>query len=221
MERIAVISGATGLVGRSLLDTILAEDFYSKIIIVSRRHLPLKDNRIEEIIIDFDKLDEVADKLNGHDHYCCLGTTMAQAKTKENFRKIDLEYPLKLAEIASKGSHFRHFIVVTALGADSDSALFYNEVKGELEDKLIEMNLPSLHIFKPSLLLGAREKFRLGEEIAKILTNILSFFIIRVNKLWSIKGSTVARAMFLVAKKDQQEVAVYKPKKIRKIAGTL
>ncbi|MEQ9301500.1 MAG: NAD(P)H-binding protein [Cyclobacteriaceae bacterium] len=221
MERIAVVTGATGLVGRELMKVLLANDHYSKIVVVGRRSLEIKDNRIEEIVVDFGQLDSIADKLNAQDHYCCLGTTMKKAGSKERFMKIDLDYPLALADIAKRGSRFNTFIVVTAVGADAGSQLFYNRIKGQLEDKLKNLGLKSLHIFQPSLLIGAREDFRILEEIAKFLTVILSFFIIGLNKFWSIRGEDVAKGMFYVAKKGEEGLFVHKPHEIRDLAKAI
>ncbi len=215
MEKTAVVSGATGLVGRELMKVLLANDYYSKILVLGRRKLDIKDNRIEEIVTDFDQLDAVTDQLNAEDHYCCLGTTLKKAGSKENFKKIDLDYPLELARIASAGDKFNTFIVVTALGADAESPLFYNQIKGKLEDKLKSLNLRSLHIFQPSLLIGARENFRFWEEVAKFLTVILSFFIIGLNKFWSIKGEEVAIGMFTAAKQGAHGLFIHKPHEIR------
>ena len=218
MGKTAVVTGATGLVGRELMKELLANDYYSKIIVVGRRSLNIKDNRIEEIIIDFNDLSSIADRLNAEDHFCCLGTTMSKAGSKEAFKKIDLEYPLTLASIAQKGAKFKTFIIVTAVGADAASPLFYNQVKGALEDELKSLGLTSLHIFQPSLLLGAREEFRFFEEMAKIFTAILSFFIIRLNKRWSISGTSVARAMLEVAQTPAKGTFVHKPNEIRRLS---
>lgn len=221
MERIAVVTGATGLVGRELMKVLLANDHYSKIIVVGRRSLEIKDNRIEEIIVDFAQLDSITDKLNAQDHYCCLGTTMKNAGSKERFKKIDLDYPVALAEIAKRGSKFNTFIIVTAVGADVGSPVFYNRIKGELENKLKNLEMKSLHIFQPSLLIGARQEFRVWEEIAKFLTVILAFFIIRLNKFWSIRGEDVAKGMFYVAKKGEEGLFVHKPHEIRDLAKAI
>jgi uncharacterized protein YbjT (DUF2867 family) len=217
MDKTAVVTGATGLVGRELMKELLSRDYYSKIIIVGRRSIEIKDNRIEEIIIDFDQISSIADKLNAEDHYCCLGTTMKKAGSKEQFKKIDLEYPLELAKLAKQGSRFRTFIVVTAVGADAGSPVFYNRIKGELEDELKALGLKSLHIFQPSLLLGGREEFRFFEEMAKFLTAVLSFFIIRLNKSWSISGSSVAKGMVNTIHKEEG-LFIHKPREIRKLA---
>jgi len=210
----ALITGATGLVGKELVRLLLSDPYYDKIKVLSRRELAIKDNRLEVIICeDFDKMEEFGKEFNAHDVYCCLGTTMKRAGSKEIFKKIDLDYPLQIAKIAKDQPDFDQYLIVTAVGASKESPLFYNKIKGEVEDELMKMNLKSLKIFRPSLLLGYRDDFRIWEEIAKILTAVLSFFMIRGKSLlWAIKGKDVAKSMLLVAKQSEEGTKIYKPK---------
>lgn len=217
----ALIIGATGLVGRQLLEVLLKNDYYSEILIVGRRSVGLKDNRIKELLIDFDQLDDYASEISAHDYYCSVGTTMKKAKTKEAFMKVDYTYPIKLAEHGKSDPKFERFLLVSSYGANADSALFYNEVKGKTEEALKEMHLKSLLIFQPSLLIGYRDEIRPFEEAAKMVSSVLSFFIIGTRlRLWAIKGSEVARAMFVVAKrKDEESIQVFKPHQMIRIAS--
>jgi uncharacterized protein YbjT (DUF2867 family) len=170
----ALITGATGLVGKELVRLLLSDPYYDKIKVLSRRELAIKDNRLEVIICeDFDRMEEYKDDFNAHDVYCCLGTTMKRAGSKDAFKKIDLDYPLQIAKIAKEQPDFKQYLIVTAVGASKESPLFYNKIKGEVEDELMKMDLVSLKIFRPSLLLGYRDDFRIWEEIAKILTAVL------------------------------------------------
>ncbi|MFT7160213.1 MAG: hypothetical protein ACI9GZ_001386 [Bacteroidia bacterium] len=220
-NKTALIVGATGLVGRQILDVLLKNDYYHQILIVSRRTVDVKDNRIKELIIDFDNFDKVKDQISANDYYCSIGTTMKQAGSKEAFLKIDHTYPLKLAQHALEDSNFEQFLLVSSYGANSNSSLFYNEVKGRTEQVLKEMNLKKLLIFQPSLLLGYRKDFRFFEETAKLVSIILSFFIIGTRlRFWAIKGLEVAKAMFVVAKrKEDPGVHVYKPIQMIKISA--
>ena len=169
--------------------------------------------------MDLDNMEDRKSDLDAHDYYCCLGTTMRKAGSKENFIKIDHDYPITLAKIAMESPSFDQFLMVTAVGANSSSPLFYNEVKGKVEDSLKELGMKKLHIFQPSLLLGPREDFRFLEELAKAFSWILTFFVIGSKKrLWSIKGSEVAKAMLKVAMRSGEGVKTYKPFKIRNLA---
>lgn len=221
MDRIALITGATGLVGKALVRLLLAKDYYQKIIILSRRELDIKDNRIVMVLLDdFDKMEDVADQLNAHHVYCALGTTLKQAGSKEKFKKIDVEWPLRLAEICRKQPLFEQFLMVTSHGANSDSPLFYNQVKGEVEDELMKMDFKCLKIFQPSLLLGYRDEFRFWEEVMKFLSAILSFFMIGAKtRLWSIRGSEVAIAMFKVAREGKEGKDKFSPRRMIQLAA--
>ena len=220
MDKTALVTGATGLVGKALIRLLLSKDYYKKIIVLARRELDIKDNRIEMIILDdFDKMDEVADKLNANDIYCALGTTLKRAGSKEKFLKIDVEYPIKLAKITSEQPLFEQFLMVTSHGANAESPLFYNQVKGEVEDELIKMNLKALKIFQPSLLLGYRDDFRIWEEVAKFFSAVLSFFMIGTRtRLWTIRGTEVASAMYSIARRRDPGVEKFQPRKMIQLA---
>ena len=218
-KKTALIAGATGLVGKALVRLLLKKDYYEEIVILTRRELTVKDNRLKVVIIDdFDKLADYKNSMNVHDVYCTLGTTRKKAGSKEAFLKIDLEYPLELAKLTMDQSNFQQYLVVTSLGANPDSPLFYNEAKGKVEEALIELNMKALKIFQPSLLLGYRDEFRLLEAIGKALSALLSFFVVGSKKrLWSIRGDEVAEAMYRVAKKNKKGTKRYKPHKMLKI----
>jgi len=166
-DKTALIIGATGLVGRELLNTVLEKDYYKKVLLVGRSSPGIKDNRLEELIVNFDELDKYIEQISANDYYCCIGTTMDQAKSKELFYRVDFTYPLELAKMAMNDPNFDQFHLVSSYGANSQSGLFYNSVKGQTEDAIKELNLKKLHIFQPSLLLGYRKDFRMWEELAK------------------------------------------------------
>lgn len=215
----ALIVGATGLVGRELLSTLLSKDYYSKILILGRRSLEVKDNRIEEHLVSFDELENLKGQFSAQDYYCCIGTTMDQAKTKEAFYRVDFTYPMELAKLAQSDAQFKTFNLVSSYGASAESGLFYNSVKGQLEEALKELGLETLHIYQPSLLLGYRPHFRLWEEMAKLASSILSFFIIGSRlRFWAIKGSQVADAMYYVATSGETGVHIHRPLEMKKIA---
>ncbi len=218
----ALIVGATGLVGKALVRHLLEKDSYEEIVILTRRELAIKDNRLKIVMIDhFDKLSEFKDQMNVQDIYCTIGTTRKKAGSKENFLKIDYEYPIELAKLTMDQPNFQQFLMVTSLGADPESPLFYNETKGKLEEALIALDMRSLSIFQPSLLLGYRDEFRLMEEIGKFFSALLSFFVVGSKKrLWSIRGDEVAESMYLVSKKNEPGVKRYKPNDMLKMIYT-
>ena len=220
MAKSVLIAGATGLVGKDLLDLFINDRHFDKIKVLTRRHTGVHHDKIEEIVVhDFDKLDDVKEHFNVNHVVCCLGTTKKKAGSKEMFRKIDLEYPIKMAELSKDQPDFIAYHVVTSVGAKAGSALFYNSVKGELEDALKAMDLGELKIYQPSLLLGKRGEFRIGEEIAKAISAFLSFFVIgNRGRLWSIHSLDVAKAIIEISKREQPGTETFRPRDMLKLA---
>ena len=190
-KKSALILGASGLVGSEVLSLSLESDLYNKIVIVVRSPLTIKHNKLVEKIIDFDmpKWEEIFPV----DHvYCCLGTTIKQAGSKTNFIKVDHDYPLAFAAAAKKWES-SIFSVITAAGVSPESKIFYNNVKGQLEKKLKSLELFSTLIFRPSLLLGERKEFRLGEKIGSGIAKVTSWMTPKTYR--AIHCKAVAKAM--------------------------
>ena len=165
MKNTAVIIGATGAVGREIVNEILRGEYYDRIYVLGRNSISKlpDDSRLAKIIIDFDNIDFDMDILENADVFASLGTTIKIAGTKENQRKIDVDYTVNFAKLCEEKT--RSFNVVSAIGANSKSKNFYNSLKGELEDALKELNLGVLRIFQPSLLISKREDGRFLEEL--------------------------------------------------------
>ncbi|WP_246946146.1 oxidoreductase [Bacillus pinisoli] len=198
-NKTAALIGASGLVGTHLLEVLLQSNEYSEVKVLVRNKLNITHKKLTQIQVDFNQLLSVQEHLCVDDVFCCLGTTIKKAKTKDAFRTVDYEYPVKLA-IMAKECEVNHFLVITALGSNSHSSFFYNRVKGELEERLKELNLSSLYIFRPSLLLGKREEFRLGEKLATYLTPLFTMFLSGSRKKYRpIQAEDVAKAMYLAA----------------------
>ncbi len=213
----AVIAGATGLIGKFCLSYLLMDKNYSKVIVISRRPFPMKDPKLENIVCEFDNLAQYASQLKADDVFCCLGTTIAVAGSKENFRKVDYEYPLSLARI-TKQQGAKKYIVVSAMGANANATIFYNKVKGELEDSLKQLGFNVLHIFQPSLLTGLRREFRLGERIAQAMMKVFNPLLLgSLKKYKSIEGMVVAYGMHAKAQEEQQGVFTYPSNAIQEL----
>ena len=165
MKNTAVIIGATGAVGREIVNEILRGEYYDRIYVLGRNSISKlpDDSRLAKIIIDFDNIDFDMHILENADVFASLGTTIKIAGTKENQRKIDVDYTVNFAKLCEEKT--RSFNVVSAIGANSKSKNFYNSLKGELEDALKELNLGVLRIFQPSLLISKREDGRFLEEL--------------------------------------------------------
>lgn len=214
----ALVAGATGLVGSTLVKSLLQSGDYSKVTLLVRTPLSYQHPQLEQVVIDFDHLASCAAYFHVNEVYCCLGTTMKQAKTREAFRKVDFEYPVEMAQI-SKTGQVQKFLLVSAMGANSKSKIFYNRVKGETERAIVGLGLPAFHIFRPSLLLGNRQEFRLGERIGGVIASgITPLLVGGMRKYRPIHVETVARAMYIVAQGDQQGTHVYSSDDIATIA---
>jgi len=194
-SRTAVVAGPTGLVGSRLLELLLREPRYRRIVALSRRPLGPEPG-LEVVDADYDRLDHVLGKVTSADRpvdvFCCLGTTIGRAGSKEAFRRVDHDYVLALGQWA-RGAGAHRMIVISAAGADAASCLFYNRVKGETERDLAALRLQSLVIVRPSLLSGQRDEFRLGERVALIATRPFRGLI--PASVRPIAAADVARAM--------------------------
>lgn len=206
-SKTALIVGATGLIGNQLLVKLLHSPYYTRVVTLTRRSSGIVNTKLTELIFDFDNPD--TSKVKANDVFCCLGTTIKKAGSKDAFRKVDLEYPLTIAELA-RHNGAEKFLVVTAMGADFKSGIFYNKVKGELEQGLMVLKYPTLHILQPSLLLGNREETRFGEKAGEVLAAILKPVMFGpMKKYRAINSEKVASAMLAFAKKDDRGIFVH------------
>lgn len=213
----ALILGATGLVGSRCLNFLLEEGGYSHVYSLARRPLNLKHEKLTEYIIDFNKLGQYLDKFNVDAVFCCLGTTIRAAGSRENFKEVDYAYPLKAGQLSLK-TGVKSFAIITAVGADRNSKIFYNRVKGEIETELIALDLNNLLIFRPSMLVGKREQFRPGEKISSMVMILLNPILSgKLKKYRSINADAVAGAMLAETKKNLTGLHIYESDKINEI----
>ncbi len=203
MKKKALVVGATGLVGSEVVDVLLESGDYEKVIIWVRNPSCMSRAGLEEKIIDFEQIEDykIDEKI---DHvYCCLGTTIKKAKTKDAFKKVDLEYPLALGRWAVKNG-VSQYLLVSSVGADETSKVFYSKTKGQLENGLKELGLNGIKIFRPSLLLGKRKEFRFGESFATVISKFLPFLFWGPMKPYKpVKARDVAMAMYKEAMKEK------------------
>ncbi len=203
----AVIAGYSGLIGSQLLSLLLAENTYRKVIAIGRRKLALKHPKLVQEIVDFDNLQLAANQVD--DVFCCLGTTIKKAGSQEKFRLVDFQYPVNLANAClSRGA--QKFLLVSSLGADENSAVFYNRVKGEVEKAVSQLGFTRIDILRPSLLLGHRDEFRLAESMGKLFMRGFGFlFFGPLKKYRAINSARVARAMLRFANETDQGIFVH------------
>ncbi|HEY4651643.1 MAG TPA: oxidoreductase [Pontibacter sp.] len=219
--RNALIVGASGLVGGHCLRLLLNSDRYSQVISVGRRDLPLIHPKLDQKVVDFDNLKKYSAELAADDIYCCLGTTIKKAGSKADFYKVDHTYVVELARLTA-ARNAAQFLVVSAMGADAGSMFFYNKVKGQMERDVQELGFRGVHIFRPSLLLGEREEYRTGEEVAaKVMGPLSSLLVGPLRKYKPIPGEDVAKAMLYAAAENRGGVQIYSSDKIADMAAKL
>src|SRR3974390_2835967 len=193
--RVALVAGASGMVGREWLRVLADADGYRRVLAVSRRPLSFEAPRLANRFIRFENIENDRSGLICDDAYCCLGTTIRAAGSPQAFRAIDYDLVLHYARFAQSAGA-KAFVVVSAVGALPESRNFYLQVKGETELALTALRFRSLHLRQPSLLLGARSKWRPTEALARLLLPLCYPLLIGRFERWrAIPARTVAAAM--------------------------
>jgi uncharacterized protein YbjT (DUF2867 family) len=205
--RSVLLAGATGLVGRECLRLLLEAPDVARLVVLTRRALPSRfvpdrfKAKLEVYEIDFSRLDQHLPLFNVDQIVCTLGTTLKQAGSRERFRTVDFDYVQTLARMGVKrGVH--HFILVSSLGANPKSRIFYNRVKGEIEQAVRGLPYRGITILRPSLLLGERTEVRPGERIASF------FAFLTPRKYKPVPARLVAAAIVRAAREDAQGVRI-------------
>jgi uncharacterized protein YbjT (DUF2867 family) len=191
----AVVAGAGGLVGSFLVEHLQRAKDFSKIILLLRKPLGLKGSKVVEQIVDFEHLPDLhLDGKNTH-VFCCVGTTIGKAGSKEIFEKADFHLPINLAQWAKKNG-MENMVVISSLGADPASSNFYLRTKGKMQESIRSIGLNKTIFVQPSLLTGPRKEFRFGEKIA-IASSFLWKWMLwgALKKYRPIAAETVAKAM--------------------------
>ena len=171
-RKTALLLGATGLVGKELLDQLLEHKAYSRVIAPTRRKLPRSSKKLDNPQINFEKLGRHRELFRCQDVFIALGTTIKKAGSKEAFRHVDYDYIVQAAQLAQAGGA-NQCLLVSAAAADSESAFFYNRVKGETEEAITRMDFWAIHLFRPGVLLGKRDELRIAEKVAAGVSTVL------------------------------------------------
>lgn len=215
----ALIIGSTGLIGSHLLELLLNSDDYETVIIFVRSDSGLKHPKLTQHVIDFDKPETYKDLVQGDDFFCTIGTTIKTAGSKEAFRKVDFVYPRQFAAFALQNK-VKQFLIISSLSADANSGNFYLKTKGEIQDFLKDCNFESVSVLQPSLLLGNRTEFRLGEKVGAFFMKTFSFlFLGKLKKYKPIESAAVAKALLKIAQRNDKGFKIYESDTIQQIAN--
>jgi uncharacterized protein YbjT (DUF2867 family) len=211
----ALLLGASGLTGGNCLKMLLDDNFYNEVEIWVRKPLGISHAKLTEKIIDFEKLSAFTTDANHV--FCCIGTTIKKAKSKENFFKTDHDYVVTAAEIARLAGA-KKFMYISSIGASAQSKNFYLRTKGKVEEDLKKVFPDGLYIFRPSMLIGKREEFRFGEKMGKGFMQTFGFiFSGKLKKYRGIEASVVALAMIHEAKSDKTGINIIESDKISEL----
>jgi len=207
MKKRAVVFGSTGLVGKELLNELLGNDEFDKVISLARKDLTVSNPRLEQVrITDFSQLMNLKDKLNATIFFCCIGTTIKIAGSQEAFRQVDLIIPQEIAKLAELLS-VPSLVIISSIGASYTSSNFYLRTKGEMEKTVRELYSGNLKIVRPSLLMGQRDEFRFGEKASVGFMKVFGWvFAGPLKKYKGIYAHDVARAMIKIAKLPSEKV---------------
>ena len=203
--KIALLFGASGLVGSHLLNQFISNNNYSKIKLFVRSAIDLNDPKIEIIQTDFNNLENHREDIKGDDCFFCIGTTKKNSPDKNEYKRVELEVPKQIAQIA-KSNFVNSFVFVSSGYADPKSSGDYLKFKGEVEEELKKLNFPKLGVMRPSFLLGDRKEKRVGEKIGIFIFKLISPLLLGpLKKMKPIHSEIVARSMIKVANEDLQK----------------
>lgn len=198
----AIVIGATGLVGRHLIQELVNDQRFDKIKVFSRRSPEIESPQIEEHLIDFDRLEDYKSHIQGDVLFSCMGTTIKTAGSKEVQYKVDYTYQFRMAQFASENG-VPDYVLVSSTGANPDSGVFYSRMKGELERDVKELGFQRCILIRPSVLMGERPEFRLGEVIGGKVINTLAAVLPFLKKYKGILGQDVAKSMLEIYHVEQ------------------
>lgn len=203
MGKTAIILGATGLTGSLVLEQLLVDDRYERILLFSRSSCGVDHPKLTEYLGDLLHLEEFKEQFKGDEVYVCIGTTRKKTPDPDQYRKIDFGIPVQAAQLA-KENGIKGMAVISAIGADSNSSFKYNRIKGDMEKAVMEVGIPRTYILRPSMIAGDRKEHRSGERIGLKIFKALQFlFIGKLKKYKAVDANAIANKMIALLNSDE------------------
>lgn len=197
----AIILGATGATGGLLLQHLIADNSYINIKLFLRKSTGVKHAKVQEFVGNIVDLEQFKSDFTADEVFCCIGTTKAKTKDQEQYKAIDFGIPAKAAKLA-KQNNIPFFAVISAMGANAKSSIFYNKTKGEMENAVLAQNVEHTYILRPSLIKAKRNEKRLGEDLGNAVFSVLNYLMIgSLKKYRTIKAESIAYALWQLPKK--------------------
>ncbi len=218
MKKTAIILGASGLTGSILLEKLIEDDRYDHIKLFSRSKIEISSKKVIQFVGDLLKLDQVKADFTADEVYCCIGTTSKKTPNKILYRAIDYGIPVHAAQL-SKENNIPTFLVVSALGADKNSNIFYNKTKGEMEQDVLHQQIKNTFVLRPSLIGGERKESRILEKIGLVIFKIVQpLFIGKLEQYKITTAENIAKAMIHLANNTIHTEVIITSNDIKKIA---
>ena len=208
MKKTAIILGATGLTGSILLEKLLKDDRYKTIKLFSRKEIDGLPSKVKQFVGDILELDNFKNDFTADEVFCCIGTTVKKTPDKTLYKKIDFGIPVTAAKL-SKANGIPTFLVISALGANATSPVFYNKTKGEMEQAVLSEKIDKTHILQPSIIGGDRQEKRIGEKIGLVVFKFLQpLFFGKLKKYRITEAEEIAQAMIKLANSNSTETII-------------
>lgn len=207
-DKTAIVLGATGLTGSILVTKLISDDRYNKIKVFTRKPLDIKNSKLDEVQCNLLELNSIKDEFIGDEVFCCIGTTTKKTPNKELYKQIDFGIPVNSAALC-KENNIPSFLVMSSLGANAKSSIFYNKTKGEMEQAVLNQNIENTFILRPSIIIGERSENRIGENIGVVLMKIIQPFLNgSLTKYRTINAEVIANAMIELANNGSDEKVI-------------
>jgi len=218
MRKTAIILGASGLTGSILLEKLINDDSYESIKLFSRKKIEGLPKKVQQFIGDILELENFKANFKANEVFCCIGTTAKKTPNKETYKRIDFGIPVTAAKL-SKLNNIPTFIVVSAMGANAKSSVFYNRTKGEMEQEVFQQNIVNTYILRPSIIGGNRKENRLLEKIGLVIFKIIQpLFIGKLKQYKIIEAEEIAQAMLNLANSKTSKEKIITSDKVREIS---